>query len=137
VRIVRQDASETLRRYSLSGWIAIKECSKRNRFSACVVAACSNEKERTYTQTTGFGPVPHLVRLSGGAACCVQAACARSHTWTENLPRLRPLKRGNSSGSCYASPNRVGTIRQTLYRRIEVTAKTTSLGPLHSCLLRR
>jgi hypothetical protein len=51
VRILRQDASETPRPYSLSGQIATEECSKRYSFSAGVVAVCPNEKERSHTKT--------------------------------------------------------------------------------------
>src|SRR6202167_3781669 len=36
--------------------------------------------------------------LPGGAVCCIQAARARSHTKTGNLPRLRLLKGNDSSG---------------------------------------
>jgi hypothetical protein len=69
VRRVRQDASETLRRYSHSVWIAIEECSKRNRFSADVVAACLNEEERTHTQTASIGRLSYVWRVCRGALC--------------------------------------------------------------------
>jgi hypothetical protein len=51
VRILRQDASETLPPYSLSGQIATEQCSKLYSFSAGVVAVCPNEKERSHTKT--------------------------------------------------------------------------------------
>jgi hypothetical protein len=51
VRILRQDASETLRPYSLSGQIATEDCSKRYSFPAGVVAVCPNENERSHTET--------------------------------------------------------------------------------------
>jgi hypothetical protein len=66
---VRQDANETLRPYSLLGQIATEECAKRNSFSAGAVAICPNEKERTYTQTAGRGPVSYLWIHCWAALC--------------------------------------------------------------------
>jgi len=85
-RWVRQDASETLRPYSLSSWIAIKECSKRNSFSPGVVAVCSNEKERTYKQTNGVGPVPYLWVPCRTALCAAFGRFALGDTSRTKVP---------------------------------------------------
>jgi len=66
---VRQDASETLRPYSLVGQIATKECSKRYSFSVGVVAVWPNEKERTHAQTGNVGRLSYVWRVCRGALC--------------------------------------------------------------------
>jgi len=82
-----QDASETRRPYSLSGRIAIEECSKRNSFSAGVVAFCPNGRERTHTQTTGLGPVPYLWILCRAALCAAFGRFALGVTFRTKVPR--------------------------------------------------
>jgi hypothetical protein len=79
-RRVRQDASETLRPYSLSGQIATKECANGTALRLVSSQCVRMKKKNLHANRWLRSPALPVDLLSGDAVCSIQAVCDRSRT---------------------------------------------------------
>ncbi len=72
-----------------------KQCPKWHRFAtACKCILSTSEKGNSRPNKYPPSPVQRVVPALGSVVCCTQVLRAQNHTWSGNLPLLRP-PRGN------------------------------------------